>query len=225
MKIFICLFTLLAASSVQIDDIHVKLKLSSSLQLLKNLQLHLGNIRRASEATPEAFQVSPLILNSFTRSLVQLREWFEEAERESGTLWQFTRNDGDNISELIAGLEDFQAKARLFGSNRGQLPVKTENIMLTYQREIDNEVNKMLEMARKEPLLARTRLLDDNATLGPMINAALRKIDALENQVMTVKQENELLKSFVVEMSAHLTHQLSTSQNQLVKLILDMAPK
>ena len=42
---------------------------------------------------------------------------------------------------------------------------------------------------------------------------------------MTVKQENELLKSFVVEMSAHLTHQLSTSQNQLVKLILDMAPK
>ena len=38
-------------------------------------------------------------------------------------------------------------------------------------------------MARKEPIVARTRLLDDNATIGPMINAALRKIDALENQV------------------------------------------
>ena len=40
-----------------------------------------------------------------------------------------------------------------------------------------------LEMARKEPIVARTRLLDDNATIGPMINAALRKIDALENEV------------------------------------------
>ena len=38
-------------------------------------------------------------------------------------------------------------------------------------------------MARKEPKVAQTRLLDDNATLGPMINAALRKIDALESEV------------------------------------------
>jgi len=143
MKIIICFFALLAASSVQIDDIHVKLKLSSSIELLRNLEHHLGNIRRASEATPEAFRISPLILNSFTRSLVQLREWFEVAERESGTLKQFTAESGDNIDELIDGLEEFKQNARLLGYNRAQLSVKAENMLIMYQREIDNEVDTM----------------------------------------------------------------------------------
>ena len=62
MKFIIALFTLLAASSgefqgltlfdikfsVQIDNIHVKLRLSSSVKLLKSLEQHFGNIRRAS---------------------------------------------------------------------------------------------------------------------------------------------------------------------------------
>ena len=88
--------------------------------------------------------------------------------------------------------------------------------------------------------MAQTRLLDDNAAIGSMMHAAMRKIDALENEVcigfrfsshsivikvLSVKQENAALKSFVVEMTAHLQQQMSQSQNQLVKLILDMAPK
>jgi len=80
-------------------------------------------------------------------------------------------------------------------------------------------------MAKKEPKVAQTRLLDDSAAIGSLMNAAMRKLDALENEVMSVKQENAALKSFVVEMTAHLQQQMNLSQNQLVKLILDMSPK
>ena len=88
--------------------------------------------------------------------------------------------------------------------------------------------------------MAQTRLLDDSAAIGSLMNAAMRKLDALENEVcvkfrfsshsivnkvMSVKQENAALKSFVVEMTAHLQQQMNLSQNQLVKLILDMSPK
>ena len=63
---------------------------------------------------------------------------------ESGTLKQFTEAEGDTIDELIDALLSFRENGRLFGANRSKLNVKTENMLLTYQREVDGEIDSML---------------------------------------------------------------------------------
>ena len=120
------------------------------------------------ESSPKTFNISPLYLNSYVGSLRQLREWFEEAEKgllfknfeifqilslwqkgvkrkglESGSLKEFSAAEGEEIANVINALEHFKQNNRIYGRNRDRLPVRVENTLLAYQREIDSEVDLM----------------------------------------------------------------------------------
>ena len=82
------------------------------------------------------------ILHSRISSVNQKHKVYSSLE--SGTLKQFTEAEGDKIESLIGALLSFKENARLFGSNRSKLNVKTENMLLTYQREVDGEIDSML---------------------------------------------------------------------------------
>ena len=62
---------------------------------------------------------------------------------EYGTLKRFAQNSDEDISQFIEQIKQLKRNGRVLGDYSKLLPVAVENLLISFQLNIDNEIEAM----------------------------------------------------------------------------------